>query len=220
MVVTGSIHEERLINALSLIIKFLLARKEKGGLGLTQPEIQEQSGISQSDVSRVKLGQRLATPRTRALLARFLGIEETYFESRLQLFSAGLIPFSEVAPEVAALFPDELKKMPLVEPGIDRLVDSLENFTTPELLRLSSRAILISEGRAMARESSSFAQKLLEEYGRDEFKRIFSLTEEQITLIENGQIPGGLNRHQASILFRDCPFLDINSLPDPEPDAD
>ena len=220
MVVTGSIHEERLIQALSLVIKFLLTRKEKGGLGLTQMDLQDQAKISQSEVSRIKLGQRLAKPRTRALLARFLGIEETYFESRLQLFGEGLIPFSGVAPEVAALFPDELKKIPLVEPGIDRLIDTLENFTTPELLQLSRKAISISEERAMTRESSSFAQKLLIEYGRDEFKRIFDLTEEQITLIENGQIPGGLNRHQASILFRDCPFLDINSLPDPEPDAE
>jgi transcriptional regulator with XRE-family HTH domain len=191
---------------------FTYCRSKKGGYGFTQEELGRETGISQSEISRIKLGEG-CSPQTRVLLAVLLRTDPALFEANLNCFADGLIPFETVAPSVAAQFPEPFEVFDA--PGAQELIALLGNLSSADVAQIAAAATDRLRVAFETRGQQTLAYQVLESLGREKMREVFRLSDPQLDDIEAGRIPDNLDRFQASVLFSDRPIVNPNDFPDP-----
>lgn len=213
-----SVRDRRTLDALSLIVNYFLSPTSQGGLGYKQSSLAEALGVGQSEVSRIKLRQREASPATQGAIAQLLGQDPNVFRANLALFSEGVITFDQLAPQPAVLYPyKEQDGVSLDSLDGDEITKILEGLL-PRLdsVRLSMLSAAAAEivGKRVARETTSpFSVRLLEEMGKAKLAEALGLSAEQVECVDKGIVPQGLRRYQAAVLYHDR-MINLSQFPE------
>jgi transcriptional regulator with XRE-family HTH domain len=174
---------------------FAILLDRKNGLGYTQATLSEETGWSQSSISRFQLGERVPDRAVQERLCQFFDYSYTDWVEMLIAVDNGVMP-----PEM------------FVRPGEDWGTD-----VTPFLNQLQSASIVDALSIAIAaleriktsveqastsmptHQPQSQYQKLLEHFGKRALRMLW-FTHEQMDELSRGQMPTTLTDFQVSLL--------------------
>jgi len=205
--------DARLHEALYRIISYFLTPLRDGGRGYRKSDLVRETSVSRTELDRLLRRERgIPGDGTKDGLAIALGQPPESFRVNLEAFADGLIEFSDLAPEVAALFPEPFESVQTKTTAA--VLKLLPLLPEPDLAFISAEASQILARAHEVRGLDTVAARTLAALGEEIFMETFGFQPEQVEDIKAGRIPEKLTRRQAVTLFADRPIVDPDTLPD------